>query len=183
MTPHSPVPHVGPRELFMAFTGITITSFGGALFWSRRALVEQKRWLSEQEFVEVLALAQLLPGANGLNLAVVVGYRFAGWRGAAASLAGFLAAPCLVIIVLGALHVRYGSLPMVQGALTGMSAVAVGLLIATGAKMTNVLQRRWRPWALVVLTFIAVGVMRWPFLAVVGVLGPVAILASWKGKL
>ena len=183
MTPASPVRHIRPRDLFIAFTRITIVSFGGALFWSRRALVEQRRWLTEQEFVEVLALAQLLPGANGLNLAVVVGYRFAGWRGAAASLAGFLAAPCLVIIVIGGLHARYGSLPMVQGALTGMAAVAVGLLIATAAKLTNVLQRRWWPWTLVLLTFIAVGVMRWPFLAVLGVLGPVAIFSSWKGKL
>ena len=174
---------VTPSDLFFAFTRITLMSFGGALFWSRRALVEHYRWLTEHEFVEQLALAQLLPGANGLNLAVVVGYRFAGLRGSAAALAGFLSAPCVVIIALGTLHQQYGDLPLVKSALAGMSAVAVGLLLATALKIAAVLQRRWRPWALVLLTFAAVGVMRWPFLAVIGVLGPIAILGSWKGKL
>lgn len=183
MAPDSPAVRIKPFDLFVAFTRITLTSFGGALFWSRRALVERYRWLSEQEFVEVLALAQLLPGANGLNLAVVVGYRFAGWRGAAASLAGFLIAPCVVIMILGVLHARYGSVPVVRSALAGMSAVAVGLLFATAAQMTRVLRHRWRPWLLVTITLFAVGVMRWPFLAVVGVLAPVSIVLSWKGKL
>jgi chromate transporter len=183
MTPDLPAARITPADLFFAFTRIALMSFGGALFWSRRALVERYRWLTEQEFVEQLALAQLLPGANGLNMAVVVGYRFAGWRGAAAALAGFLSAPCVVIIVLGMLHQRYGGLPLVKSALAGMSAVAIGLLVATALKIAGVLQRRWRPWALVVLTFAAVGVIRWPFLAVVAVLAPVSIVASWKGKL
>jgi chromate transporter len=174
---------ITPADLFFAFTRITLTSFGGALFWSRRALVERYRWLTEQEFVEQLALAQLLPGANGLNLAVCVGYRFAGWRGAAASLTGFLLAPCVVIMALGILHAHYGNLPLVKSALAGMSAVAVGLLLATALRVATVLGRRWRPWALVALAFIAVGVMRWPFLAVLAVLAPVSIFASWKGKL
>jgi chromate transporter len=183
MTPTEPhAPRIGAGTLFVAFTQITLSSFGGALFWSRRALVERRRGLTEQEFVEVLALAQLLPGANGINLAVLVGYRFAGWRGAAASLAGFIAAPCLVIIALGVLHQRYGALPLVQHALTGMSAVAVGLLIAMAVSMTAVLQRQRLPWLFVILTFAGVGVMRWPFLAVVGGLAPWAIAASWKGR-
>ncbi len=182
-TPESPAPRIGAGALFVAFTQITLSSFGGALFWSRRALVERRRWLTEQEFVEMLSLAQLLPGANGTNMAVLVGYRFAGWRGAMASLVGFMAAPCLVIAALGAMHQRYGSLPLVQNALTGMSAVAVGLLIAMAAKMSAVLQRRWRPWVFVALTFAGVGVTRWPFLAVVGVLAPLAIGATWRGRL
>src|SRR5918997_6835300 len=94
----SQLPRVAPRELFTEFARLTLHSFGGALFWSRRMLVERRRWLTEQEFVETLALAQLLPGANGVNLAVIVGYRFAGLTGAAASIAGFLGAPILIII-------------------------------------------------------------------------------------
>jgi chromate transporter len=173
---------VGARDLFVAFTGITLTSFGGALFWSRRAIVERHRWLSEHEFVEIVALAQLLPGANGVNLAVLIGYRFDGVRGAFASLAGFLAAPFAVIMTLGLLHRQFGELPIVHAALSGMSAVAVGLLLAMAARMVIVLQRRWLPWMFVCLTFAGVGVMRWPFLAVVGALAPFAIVASWKGR-
>jgi chromate transporter len=181
MQQHTEPPRrVGARDLFLAFTGITLSSFGGALFWSRRAIVERHRWLTEHEFVEILALAQLLPGANGVNLAVLIGYRFDGVRGAFASLAGFLAAPFAVIMALGLLHREFGELPAVHGALAGMSAVAVGLLLAMAGRMVVVLPRHWLPWIFVVLAFVAVGVMRWPFLAVVGALAPFAIAASWR---
>ena len=169
-------------DLFLVFTRITLTSFGGAIFWSRRALVQQKRWLSDNEFVEILALAQLLPGASGVNLAVLIGYRFGGTRGAFAALAGFLTLPFGVIMTLAALHRQFGELPVVHAALTGMAAVAVGLLLATAAHMIAVLQRRLLPWVFVVLAFVGVGVLRWPFLLVIGVLAPLAVAASWKAR-
>jgi chromate transporter len=173
---------VTPLDLFIAFTRITLISFGGVLFWCRRLIVVRNRWLSEQEFVEIVALSQLLPGVNGINLTVMIGHRFAGAMGAAAALAGFLGAPILVVTAIAMLHERYGEMPLVQSALTGMSAVAVGLLIATGAKVAEVLGRRWRPWLFVVLAFAGVGVMRWPLLAVLAALAPWAIAAAWKGK-
>jgi chromate transporter len=172
---------VSPSDLFYAFARLTLQSFGGALFWSRRMLIEQKRWLTEQEFVEMLSLAQLMPGANGVNLAVMVGYRFAGWKGAAAAMSGFLGAPIVIIIAIGVLYQQFGALPLVKDALTGMSAVAVGLLIATAAKLANVLGLRWRPWMFVVLAFAGVGIMRWPLLAIVGALAPFAIAFAWRG--
>jgi chromate transporter len=178
--PESHVRRVSPLDLFLAFTRITLISFGGVLFWTRRLFVEQKRWLSEHEFVEIVALANLLPGMNGINLAVMIGYRFSRWTGAFASLAGFLAAPCAMVIVIGVLHQRYGSLPLVQHALTGMSAVAVGLLLSTAAKLSAVLQRRAVAWLFVVLAFVGVGLMRWPLLAVLAVLAPCAVALSWK---
>ena len=173
---------VTASELFVAFARLTLHSFGGALFWSRRMLVERRRWVTEHEFVELLALAQFLPGANGINLAVIVGYRFAGLTGAAASVAGFVGPPLLVIIGIAALHQRYGSLPLVQDALAGMSAVAVGLLLATAGKIVKVLQRQWLPWTFAVLSFLGVGMMRWPLLAVVAILAPWAIFAAWKDR-
>lgn len=174
-------PHVTPSDLFYAFAYLTLHSFGGALFWSRRMLIEKKRWLSEHEFVEMLALAQLMPGANGVNLAVMVGYRFAGWKGAVAAMAGFLGAPILIIIGIGVAYQHFGAVPLVKQALVGMSSVAVGLLLATAAKLAKVLQWRWRPWVFVVLAFAAVGIMRWPLLFVVGALAPFAIAAAWRG--
>lgn len=152
------------------------------MFWARRELVERQRWLTEQEFTDFLALGQLLPGPNVLNLLVMAGYRFAGWTGAVAAVAGFLGWPCLIVIALGVLHQRYGALPLVQHALTGMSAVAAGLLFASGVKMAAVLPRHWRPWLCGVLGFIGVGVLRWPLLAVLGALAPFAIVAAWKEK-
>jgi chromate transporter len=176
-------PRVTPLDLFFAFTRITLVSFGGVLFWCRRLFVERKQWLTEQEFVEFVALAQLMPGVNGINLAVMIGYRFCGWAGAAASLAGFLTAPFFVVMGIGMLYHRYGNLPIVQDALSGMASVAVGLLLATAAKMATVLRKRWNAWLFLALTIAGVGVMRWPLLAVLAVLAPLAIALAWKGRL
>jgi chromate transporter len=175
-------PHVSRSALFLTFSRITLSGFGGVMFWARRALVERQRWLTEQEFVELLTLGQLLPGPPGLNLTVIVGYRFAGWTGAAAAVAGFLGWPCLVVIGMGVLYQHFGELPQVQRALAGMSIVAAGLLLSTAIKSAMVLPRHWRPWLFGVLTFIGVGVMRWPLLWVMGALAPWAVAAAWKEK-
>src|ERR671923_310928 len=168
--------------LFLTFSRISLSSFGGAIFWTRRQLVKQQRWLTDREFVELLTLGQLLPGANVLNLAVMVGYRFAGWTGAAAAAAGFVGGPCLVVIGMGILYQHYGALPQVQRALAGMSIVAAGLLLATVIKLATILPRHWRPWLFGVLAFVGVGVMRWPLLWVIGVLAPWAVFTAWKEK-
>lgn len=176
------LPHVSRLALFLTFSRVTLSSFGGALFWSRRALVERQRWLTEREFVDLLALGQLLPGPNVLNLTVMVGYRFAGWTGAAVSVAGYLGWPCLVVIGMGVLYQQYGALPQVQQALGGMSKVAAGLLLATVIKLAMVLPRAWRPWLFGVLAFTSVGVLRWPLLWVIGALAPFAVAVAWKDK-
>jgi chromate transporter len=178
---HLGAPRVTASDLFYSFGHLTLHSFGGALFWSRRMLVEKKRWLTEQEFVEMLALAQLMPGANGINLAVMVGYRFAGWKGAMAAMGGFVGAPIAIIIGIGVAYQHFGAVPLVKQALVGMSSVAVGLLLATAVKLAKVLDWRWRPWMFVVLTFAGVGLMRWPLLIVLCALAPFAIAAAWKG--
>ena len=175
-------PQVTSPDLFLAFAGLTLHSVGGVLFWIRRCVVERHRWLTEQEFVELVAIAQLLPGVNGINLAMLIVFRFVGLAGAAAAMAGFLGPPILIVIALGVLHDRYGALPLVQDALSGMAAVAVGMLIATGANLARVIQRRRLPWLFVVLAFAGIGIMRWPLLAVVGALAPVAVIAAWRGR-
>jgi chromate transporter len=173
-------PRISAFALFRSFSRISLSSFGGAMFWARRELVERQRWLSEREFIDLLTLGQILPGPNVLNLTVMVGYRFGGWTGAAASAAGFLGWPCLVVIGMGVLYQRYGALPQVQQALAGMSIVAAGLLLATAIKLAMVLPRRWRPWLFGVLAFVGVGVLRWPLLWVIGGLAPFAVAAAWK---
>ncbi|MSP39466.1 MAG: chromate transporter [Deltaproteobacteria bacterium] len=173
-------PRVTPLALFLAFSRISLSSFGGAIFWTRRQLVEKQGWLSEREFVEALSLGQLLPGPNVLNLTVMVGHRFAGWSGAAASVAGFLGWPCLVVVGMGVLYQHFGALLQVQQALAGMSSVAAGLLMATVIKLATALPRRWQSWLFGALAFVGVGVMRWPLLWVVGALAPWAVFAAWK---
>ena len=173
-------PRVGRADLFLAFSRISLSSFGGAIFWARRELVERRRWLGDREFVDVFTLGQLLPGPNVLNLTVIVGHRFGGWTGAAAAVAGFLGWPCLVVVGMGMLYQRYGALPHVQQALAGMSSVAAGLLLATVIKLAMVLPRRWWLWLFGALAFIGVGVLRWPLFWVMGALAPWAVFAAWK---
>lgn len=175
-------PPVSRFALFVTFSRITLCGFGGVMFWARRRLVEQERWLTEQEFVDLLTLGQLLPGPPGLNVTVMVGYRFGGWTGAAAAVAGFLGWPCLVVIGLGVLYQQYGALPQVQQGLAGMSIVAASLLLATFIKVAMVLPPRWRPWLFVMLAFVGVGVLRWPLFWVIGALAPWAVFAAWKAK-
>jgi chromate transporter len=169
-------------ELFLTFSRITLSGFGGVMFWARRQLVERKCWLTDQEFVELLTLGQLVPGPPGLNLTALVGYRFGGFSGAAAAVVGFLGWPCLVVIAMGALYQQYGTLPLVQRALAGMSVVAAALLLATFIKVAAVLPRRGRPWLFAMLAFAAVGIMRWPLFWVMGTLAPLAVFAAWKEK-
>src|SRR5215467_3104935 len=114
--PHAELPATPVRVLtiFLTFSRITLSSFGSPVFWARRELVERQRWLTAQEFVDFLALGQILPGPNILNVTALVGYRFAGWTGAVAAVVGFLGWPFFLVIALGVLHQRYGGLVLVQ---------------------------------------------------------------------
>ena len=176
------VRNIRPFEIFLAFSQLALSGFGGVLPWAHRTLVEQKGWLTQREFVETLALGQLLPGPNIGNMAVMIGYRFAGYAGAAAAIAGLVSGPFAIMIALGLLYRSCGALPLVQHALSGMSAVAAGLVLATGLKMAGSLKRHWRPWLFTALALAGVGALRWPLLAVVGALAPFAVAAAWRDE-
>jgi chromate transporter len=175
-------PRIAKLSLFLAFSRITLSSFGGALYWTRRELVDRLGWVSDREFVELLTIGQLLPGPNVLNLTVMVGNRLGGLTGAAVSIAGYLGWPILVVVGMGVFYQYYGGVAQVQQALAGSSKVAAGLLLATVIKLAMVVPRQVRPWAFGVLAFGAVGIMRWPLLWVIAVLGPCAVFLSWKAK-
>lgn len=178
----SPRPHITKLALFLAFSRITLSSFGGALYWTRRELVDRLRWITDREFAELLTIGQLLPGPNVLNLTVMVGNRLGGLTGVAVSVAGYLGWPILVVVGMGVFYQHYGAVPQVQQALAGMSKIAAGLLLATVIKLAMVLPRKWRPWLFGALAFGAVGILRWPLLWVVAALGPCAVFLSWKAK-
>lgn len=170
-------------DLFLAFAGIALMGFGGVLPWARRMLVEQRRWLTGEEFTEVLSLGQFLPGGNIINVAVVVGGRARGPLGAIVSVVGLLAAPIAVVILAGALYVRFQDAPRVHGALSGLAAAAIGLVIAMGLKMLEplVIRRAVVPVIFVLLTFAAVGLFRVSLPIAVLVLAPLSIAFAWRG--
>jgi len=175
-------PHGAPsaREIFLTFTRIGASGFGGVNFWIRRVLVQEKRWITDHEYLEGLALGQIIPGPNVYNLTVMIGYRFGGVRGAFAAIACLLGPPIAVLLALGLLYQRYSALPILQRALAGMSAVAAGLLLANAVSLAVALPRRARPWIFLVLAFAGVGIMRWPLLYVMGALAPFAMASVWR---
>jgi chromate transporter len=121
-----------------------LQGFGGVLPVAQRVLVEQQRWLSREQFVETLSLGQVLPGPNIVNMALMIGDRFFGLRGALAALGGLLTAPLLIVLALAALYGQLSSVPAVAGALRGMGAVSAGLIVATALKVMPTLRKsRW----------------------------------------
>lgn len=168
-----------PADLFRVFNALALQGFGGVLPVAQRVLVEQQRWLSREQFVETLSLGQVLPGPNIVNMALMIGDRFFGLRGAAAALGGLLAAPLLIVLTLAALYGQLSGVPAVAGALRGMGAVSAGLIVATAFKVMPTLRRN--PLGLplaagfVALTALAVGWWRVPLVWVVLGLGAVSM--------
>ena len=172
------------RALFFAFTWLALQGFGGVLPVTQRELVERHRWLTKEQFVEMLAVSQVLPGPNVVNLALMYGDRVFGVRGAFTALAGMLLAPLIVVLALTALYGHYAQVPAVTGALRGMAAVAAGLVISTALKLFSTVKSNpmGRPVALVfaALTFVATAWLRWPLIWVIAGLGVVAIMVAWR---
>lgn len=129
-----------PIAVFVAFSLLALQGFGGVLAVAQRELVDRRGWLSRQEFVELYGAAQLLPGPNVVNLSLMMGDRYFGWRGALAAIAGMLLAPLLVVLALAASYQQLAQYPAVAGALRGMGAVAAGLILAMALKMLATLR-------------------------------------------
>ena len=168
----------------MAFTLLALQGFGGVLAVAQRVLCEQRRWLTKDEFLEILAVGQVLPGPNVCNVALMVGDRFFGWRGAFAALAGMMTVPLLIVLALTVAYAEFAVHPAVAGALRGMGAVAAGLIAGTGLKLMTAL--RVNPMGVTVCaaagvaTFVAVAILRWPLVWVLLGLGLVACAYAWK---
>ena len=172
----------GTGTLFMAFMGVGLSGFGGVLPFARRALVERRAWLTELDFQETLALCQSLPGPNIINLSVVVGSRFGGIRGAAASVGGLILAPMGVILVIASLWARFGAIGHTPGAIRALGAAAAGLVVARVAKMIPP-TLRGAPFAggsVAAATFVAVGVAHLPLPWVMMVMAPTSIMVAMR---
>lgn len=170
----------GLFELFIAFAKMSLAGFGGVLVWARRAIVEQHRWMTAEEFNETFALCHFLPGPNIVNLSVVFGSRFRGIAGGCAAFAGLVGPPMLIATALAALYAHYGEIPALRRALAGVACAAVGLLIAVVFKMMMPLIKRRDVTGLVilVLVFTAIGLIRWPLQIVLLVAIPLSLAVT-----
>ncbi|HYB41927.1 MAG TPA: chromate transporter [Candidatus Methylomirabilis sp.] len=171
---------VGLLALAGAFFKIAMASLGGGLSaWALRVLVEERGWLTEEEFLSALTICRILPGPNQVNMAVYVGTRFRGLPGAAAALAGLTLVPLAIALGLGVLYFGHRRTPGLQAIMTGLVAAAAGMTLSVGVKLSFSYLRRPVALALAVAAFVGVAVMRWPLLLVLAALGPVGIAWYW----
>ena len=178
--------HPQPRsltDLFLSFTFLALQGFGGVLAVVQLELVDRKRWLTREEFIEDWAVAQIMPGPNVVNLSMMIGSRYFGLPGALAALAGMLVFPLIVVLLMALVYSRYADHAGVAGALRGMGAVAAGLIFASGIRLVPALARHplGRPACLLLaaLCFGAVALMHLPLLYVLAGLGLLACVLTW----
>jgi chromate transporter len=161
----SPAPEPRPTvlRLFLIFSRIGLTSFGGGLSgWLLREFVQDRAWLSEDEFLNGLAISQALPGVNVKNMAIWIGYRLLGRRGAAAGFTGIILPPAIVIVLIGMLFSSLAHFPITHRALMGAGAAAIGLSLSMGITAARRVPRGIVPIIVLIATFLAVGILRWP---------------------
>ncbi len=168
------------RDLFSGFFHAGIIGFGGVLPFARRIIVDEKQWLTQAEFNDLFSLCQFMPGANIVNFAFAFGARHRGVSGAVAAVGGLLTAPVGIVLLLGSLYARFGSLGPVQHTLAGLAAAACGLVIATACKIAAPVVRRILPAAIAASSFALVILLHLSLPLTMLLVLPVSIALAWR---
>lgn len=177
-----PVPRPSLWNLFSSFVVVSLLGFGGTLAWARRMAVDERRWMSANEFNEVFALCQFLPGPNVANFAVVFGARVRGVPGAIAAAVGLSGPSLILMIVLGMLYARYGDLPALRSILGGVTTAAAGLILGTTGRMAQPLfqSKQWVGLGVALAVMAAVGLFKLPLWWALAIFVPLGIAIAWK---
>ena len=167
----------------LVFSRIGVLSFGGGLIaWMHREAVEARRWLNDQEFLSGLAICQVLPGGNMVNMSLYLGVRLRGALGAMTAILGLIGLPIVIVIAIAAVYAKFDTLRSLHLVLDGIAAAAVGMNITTGIKAARRNSRALAPIAIAGSVFAAVGIFHWPMLAVVACLAPLSIALAWRSR-
>ena len=182
--PPAPQQRTTPRptalSLFFAFSRIGLTSFGGGLSgWLLREFVQDRKWLSEEEFLNGLAISQALPGVNVTNMAIWIGYRLLGTPGAVVGFAGIVLPPAIVIVLIGMLFDVLTRFPITHLALDGAAAAAIGLSFSMGITAARCVPPGIMPVIVLAATFLVVGILRWPLVWVLLVAGSLSVAIEY----
>jgi chromate transporter len=167
------------RALALVFLQIGLMGFGGVLPAARKVLVDDRRWLTDQEFTELLSIGQALPGPNVVNVTTAYAARQHGAVGAVIAVSALMLAPIVIVLTLGALYLRYGELPVVQSIVHGVAPAAAGLMLAAGLKLA--VSELRRPWKFVIAgaALCGVGLLRWPLYVVLPISALVSVAFAW----
>lgn len=167
-------------QLFLIFTRIGLTSFGGGLSgWLLREFVQRRRLMSEEDFLNGLSIAQALPGVNVTNMAIWIGYKLAGRNGAIACWLGMVVPAAFVIVLIASLFASLSSYPLTHVALVGAAAAAIGLSLSMGLTAARRVPRRVFPLAIMAATFVAVAILKLPLLWTVLVAGTLSVAVTY----
>jgi chromate transporter len=167
-------------SLYLVFFRLGLVSFGGGMSaWLFREIVEVRRWITPEAFMAGYALGQILPGVNATNVTVYIGQRLRGAAGAAAALAGLLSGPFVIVLATAAVYRHLLDIPGFAAAMAGVAAVAIGMVLRLGVALARRVPWNPVPVAIMAATFVAVGILNLPLVAVVLALAPISIAAAW----
>jgi len=175
-------PRVSPVALALVFGRISSTSFGGGQMSAiRREVVRRNKWLSEPDYLELLAIAQVAPGPNPTSVAVLIGGRLAGPLGAAAALLGATVPGFVILLAIAALALdpRLGFL---RGALRGCAAAAMGLTLANALEMTWPFRRKLVDLVLIAAAALGVVFLHLSLALTLLILVPIALLVTARER-
>jgi chromate transporter len=176
-------PAVGLLQLLSTFVRLGAMTFGGSVqSWVHREVVERLGWIDNKAFLSGLTVAQVLPGANPVNIALYVGLKLRGGIGAAVAVVGMVVPAFCVILCLGYFYRSYGHIAAVHFVLAGLAASGVGATLTMGIKVARRLPRDLMTGLIAVTVFLVVGVLRWPMIPVVIVAVPVSIALAFFGN-
>ena len=168
------------RTLFTASLAISLCGVGGGsgIVWARRIAVENRGWVTDGEFSDIISLCQFMPGPNIIGIAVCVGAKMRGAIGAIAALCGFLVIPWTVGLSLGLLYLQYANLIALRNILGGIATSAAGLLIATGVRLLRPHRHRSASLLFAALAFSLITFGKLPLFAVLFSVVPLSILVA-----
>jgi chromate transporter len=173
-------PAVGLLQLLATFVRLGALTFGGSVqSWVHREVVERLGWIDNKAFLSGLTVAQVLPGANPVNIALYVGLKLRGGVGAAVAVVGMIVPAFCVILCLGYFYRGYGHIAVVHFVLAGLAASGVGATLTMGIKVARRLPRNLLTGLIATTVFLVVGVLRWPMIPVVAVAIPASIALAF----
>jgi chromate transporter len=178
-----PTPPRNLVELFTGFLQIGARSFGGVMPWAYRTMVEERRWLTPEDFAETVGLCQFLPGPNIGNASIVLGKRWFGVRGAIVGFLGLFALPFVWVLALAAIYGDLAAHPVVRAVVTGIGAAGAGLFLSTGVKLAKPLGRRPAALAIIAACFVGIALLRISLFIVLPIAGIFAFALAMKDRL
>ena len=167
------------KNLFLTYTKIGVLGFGGVAAVARHVIVEERKWLDGKEYATYLGVGQVLPGANTINVAVMIGQRYQGKLGSLVCVIGIMFLPAVIAVALGIAYDQFSTIPHVQTALIGASAAAAGTFLGTGLKMFGKIQKQMTDYLIIGLAIVLVAGFHVSLVTTVLALIPTSIAIKW----